>query len=95
MPLSHLECRKLVCGVCLRKEKHTQAINPAVLALIKMHHYRDYSLQDEYLPLIACKSCVATLKAIDKVRQIQFRILNVYILFSQGSGELQENSPYS
>ena len=64
---SHLECRKLVCGVCLRKEKHTQAITPTVLALIKEHHYDDYSLQDDFLPLIACKSCVATLKAIDKV----------------------------
>ena len=64
---SHLEFRKLVCGVCLRKEKHTQAITPTILALIKEHHYDDYSLQDGFLPLIACKSCVASLKAIDKV----------------------------
>ena len=52
--LSHYECRKIVCGVCLRKEKHTQTITDKVLTLIKKHHYEKYNLEDEQLPLIAC-----------------------------------------
>ena len=64
--LTHYDCRKLVCGVCLRKEKHTQTISDKVLALIKKHHYENYSIEDDHLPTIACMSCVATLKAIDK-----------------------------
>ena len=64
--LSHDEFRKLVCGICLRKEKHKQTISDEVLALIKKHCYQEYSLESEYLPLVACKSCVSSLKAIDK-----------------------------
>ena len=64
--LSHSDCRKLVCGVCLRKEKHNQTISEKVLVLIKKHHYENYSIEDDHLPTIACMSCVATLKAIDK-----------------------------
>ena len=44
-----------------------QTITPSALALIKKYHCQDYSLDDEFLPLIVCKACVATLKAIDKV----------------------------
>ena len=64
--LTHSEFRKLVCGVCLRKEKHTQSITPNILALIREHHYEEYSLEQEHLPVIVCKSCVMTLKAQSK-----------------------------
>ena len=63
--LTHSDCRKLVCGVCLRKGKHTQSITPSILELIREHHFEDYSLEQEYLPMIVCKSCVISLKVVN------------------------------
>ena len=64
--LTHLDCRKLVCGVCLRKEKHTQSITPSILALIRKHQFEEYSLEQDHLPVVVCKSCVTALKVVSK-----------------------------
>ena len=62
---SHEQSREKVCGVCFRKPKQYQKISPLVLHLIKKHSYKDYSLQDTYLPVICCMSCVCALKVIE------------------------------
>ena len=62
---SHEQSREKVCGVCFRKPKQYQKISPLVLHLIKKHSYKDYSLQDKYLPVICCMSCVCALKVIE------------------------------
>ena len=67
MPSTHSEFLKVVCGCCLRKSKHIQSITPGVLELIRKHHHGDYSLDEDILPHIVCKSCVSTLKEINKV----------------------------
>ena len=64
---THNEFRDIVCGVCLRKPKLFQKITPLVLSLIQKYHWKNYCLDDDFCPLIACKSCVATMKAVDKV----------------------------
>ena len=67
--LTHSDCRKLVCGVCLRKEKHTQSITPNILGLIREQHNKEYSLDQEHLPVIVCKSCVISLKVVSKDKE--------------------------
>ena len=65
-PLSHYECRQKVCGVCLRKAKEIRPITEECLILIKNFHYDGYSLDDNFFPLVVCKSCSLALKAYEK-----------------------------
>ena len=89
-PLSHEEFRRKVCGVCLRKPKTHQNISPAVLHLIQKHHYTEYSLEDEFLPLICCMGCVSSLKAIDKV--LLYNLDSIIQTIFSGPREFYEES---
>ena len=80
MTKSHKEFREVVCGVCLRKPKLSQKVTPIVLSLIKKHYWENYCLDDDFFPLIACKSCVATLKTIDKVNISYYNIVIIHTL---------------
>ena len=66
----HEHSRRAVCGICFRKLKHHQKITPMLLALIQKHAYKEYSLDDESLPLIVCKSCAKTLKVCGNGRKL-------------------------
>ena len=61
----HQKSRSLVCGVCFRKSKHIQKITPVFLTLIQKHSYKDYTLDDQALPNVLCKSCAKCLKVVD------------------------------
>ena len=61
----HEANRSKVCGLCFRKPKNHQRITPMILNLIQKIVFDQYSLEDSYLPLIVCKSCVASLKVMD------------------------------
>ena len=58
---THQDWMRLLCGVCLRKEKNLININDDILHLIKQHHHPSYDLS--LMPTVVCKSCMRPLRA--------------------------------
>ena len=42
--LDHASVLKKICGLCYKKSKNLQNITPAILDLIKNHHFVNYNV---------------------------------------------------
>ena len=68
---THKDWMKLLCGVCLRKEKDLVNINDDILCLIQQHHHGPYDLS--LMPTVVCKGCTRALRAPESGRNLPIK----------------------